>query len=75
MASHEENTDSWVRGNYCVRKLPSTLDMLKWDYGALSPKDETMYIISKMEYLHGRSIKVSIRYACILLFINTLVSA
>ena len=61
MVSHyEDNTDGWIHGNYCVRKLPSTLDLLKWDYGSLSHEDETKYIISKMEYLHGRGIQVSI---------------
>ena len=39
----------WFRSSYHVRSLPPTLELLKWDYGALEESDELEYIRKKFE--------------------------
>ena len=49
LASHSD--DEWLRGSYYVRSLPPSLQMLIWDYGSLSNKQEEHYIDAKMKML------------------------
>ena len=50
MATHAEET--WVRGNYNVRPLHPTLELLMWDYGALDSDQEEDYIRAKMKMMN-----------------------
>ena len=56
VASLMDTDEQWFRSSYYVRPLPPTLNLLKWDYGALSENDELEYIKEKLklsEYVHG----------------------
>ena len=50
MATHTEET--WVRGNYNVRPLHPTLELLMWDYRALEEEQEEDYICGKIRMLN-----------------------
>ena len=56
VASLMDTDEQWFRSSYYVRPLPPTLNLLKWDYGALSENDELEYIKEKTklsEDVHG----------------------
>ena len=56
MATHAEET--WVRGNYNVRPLHPTLELLMWDYGALDSDQEKDYIHAKIQMLDQELLNV-----------------
>ena len=47
----ESDTESWFQSTYYVRPLPPTLDIIKWDFDALSESDESEYIHEKIKLI------------------------
>lgn len=48
------NKESWIRSSYYVRVLHPTLDLLKWDCGALDEPQERDYINAKLKIINQK---------------------
>lgn len=60
--SEIETDESWFKSTYYVRPLPPTLDILKWDFDALSEGDESEYIQEKIKLVGDKFDIIEIAY-------------
>ena len=55
LLTNKESNDEWLRPSYYVQPLAPTLELLKWDYGALRKEDEKEYVKAKMRLCYTDS--------------------
>lgn len=58
----KSSKDDWFRSSYYVRTLPPTLQLIKWNYGALEEVDELEYIREKFKLQNANSSNVVITF-------------
>ena len=56
------DNESWFQGAYYVRPLPPTLEIIKWDFDALSEGDESEYIQEKIKLIDEKFDIIEIKY-------------
>jgi len=54
-ARREELGKDWAMGHYQVHPLPLSMEMVKWDFGALTPLQEKEFIDKRMRTLYPDS--------------------
>jgi hypothetical protein len=51
MSRENDRGKEWTSGHYQVNELPSTMNVLKWEYGALDKDQEREFVLRRMEML------------------------
>ena len=52
-ARREELGKMWAMGHYQVRPLPLSIEQVVWDYGSLTPEQESEFVKKRLAILHG----------------------